>query len=768
MLQAQSIHIKGIVQGVGFRPFVYQAAQKNGLKGWVCNTSGDVTIAVEGDQQSIDQFLHELISNPPPQSHIESIVVQAESFKGFSGFEILESQIQPDQYQLISPDLATCPECRQEIFDPSNRRYGYPFTNCTQCGPRFTIIEAMPYDRPYTTMRSFTMCPQCREEYQNAADRRFHAQPNACPRCGPQLTLTDSRGKVIATPDVLARTAELLRQGQIIAIKGMGGFLLACDATNDTAVQTLRARKQRPSKPLAVMVQNLDAAKAYCEVTPSEEATLTSVAAPIVLLRIKKNPHLSALVAPGLQYLGTMLPYTPLHHLLLSQVSLPLVMTSGNLSEEPIATGNSEALERLKEIADYFVLHNRDIYSGYDDSVAYFELDKPRIIRRARGYAPYPIHLPFTSRPVLAYGTDLKNTFCLTRDNHAFISQHIGDMENLETWQHFETTLELYQKLFHLRPELIACDLHPDYFTTQMAVRKSQKSNLPLLKIQHHYAHVVSCMADNQVQDPVIGVAFDGTGYGLDGNIWGGEFLVADYKGFQRQAHFEYLPLPGGSAAIQKPYRTAIGYLYALLGPAVLSSGLACVERTDPAEIDIIQKQIDRKLNTPLTSSAGRLFDAVSAILNIRRQIDYEGQAAIELEMAAEEDNQTLVYPFQISTHNGVAVIQFQEMLAAIITDLKKGLPISSISAGFHRTLAEICVQVCLRISSQTELRKVALSGGVFQNRLLLKQVVGSLQSAGLAPLIHTQVPCNDGGISLGQAVIASFAGKPFSVLQEN
>ncbi|MFC1870042.1 carbamoyltransferase HypF [Chloroflexota bacterium] len=759
-LTALRISVHGVVQGVGFRPFVYQLAQEYDLKGWVCNTSGDVAIEVEGKSTHLTRFLDRLKKTPPPQAHIDDISVSGQPVTGYEQFEIRHSLDREGEYQLISPDLATCDACKAEIFDPANRRYRYPFTNCTNCGPRFTIIEDIPYDRTQTTMRHFQMCPDCQREYDDPLDRRFHAQPNACPSCGPSLQLADAAGNTVPSHDIMADASRLLREGNILAIKGLGGFLLACDATSDQAVYRLRERKRRPAKPLAVMSSNLKEVKGHCRVSSQEEALLTSSQSPIVLLRWKPTSSISAAVAPGLKYLGVMLPYTPLHHLLLRETNLPLVMTSGNLTEEPIAKDNDEALRRLHGIADYYLMHNRDIYSRYDDSVIMVEGEKPVMLRRARSYAPYPIHLPFSARKVLACGAELKNTFCLTRDNHAFLGQHIGDMENLETMEHFETTVSLYERLFRIQPELIACDMHPDYLVTKWAQEVSEHSQIPLISVQHHHAHIVSCMIDNKVQEPVIGVSCDGTGYGADGHIWGGEFLVADYRHYQRKAHLEYLPLPGGTAAINRPYRTAIGYLYALLGKKAFSPELPCFKDVDEVELDLIQRQIDRGINTPLTSSCGRLFDAVSSLLGIRRQIDYEGQAAVELEMAADEELVAGAYPFTIETKDDVSIIRLRELFAAIISDLAKGIPTSAISARFHHTVAQIVSEVCSRLTRETGITRVALSGGVFQNRLLLRRAVEALEAAGLTPITHSQVPGNDGGISLGQAVIANFASQ--------
>jgi hydrogenase maturation protein HypF len=750
------ISVKGVVQGVGFRPFIYQLATKHNLKGWVCNTSGDVKIEIEGEVKDIEQFLVGLREQAPPLSHIEDITVTQGSPANYEKFEIRHSIAEEGKYQLVSPDIATCAECLQEILNPEDRRYRYPFTNCTNCGPRFTIIADIPYDRPNTTMNRFQMCPECQQEYDDPLDRRFHAQPNACPKCGPQLELADARGNSVTCDDAIGKTSQLLRQGQIIAVKGLGGFLLACDATSQAAVNRLRQRKNRPAKPLAVMVSSLDEVRRHCYVNNEEKKLLTSPGSPIVLMKWKTNSTITPAVAPDLKYLGVMLPYTPLHHVLLRETSLPLVMTSGNISEEPIAKDNDEALRRLGGIADYFLMHNRDIYARYDDSVTIVERGVPQFARRARGYAPYPIHLNHKSRQILGCGAEEKNTFCLTRDNFAFLSQHIGDMENLETMEHYTNTISLYKKLFRIEPKIIAHDLHPEYLATKYAKELALKDNIRLVPVQHHHAHIASCMADNSLEAPVIGVAFDGTGYGTDGNIWGGEFMVADYENFTRMGHLEYLPLPGGTMAIKKPYRTAIGYLLSL--GVDLNQGLILIKQVDPLEIDIIKSQIEKNLNSPLTSSCGRLFDAVSALIGVRSEIEYEAQAAIDLEMLAyDEAGETSSYPFTVIESDGMSIIKLQDLFAAIVSDLQGKTPTARISARFHNTIARLIAEVCKTISSKTGLTQVALSGGVFQNRLLLRKAIILLESGGFEVFTHRQVPCNDGGVSLGQVVIANF-----------
>jgi hydrogenase maturation protein HypF len=779
--KSASISVWGIVQGVGFRPFVYGLAVKHNLKGWVSNTSEDVRIEVEGVAEAINEFERELRTKVPPLAYIESMAIKYHRPVGYKNFEIRQSQAQVGKYQLISPDVATCQACLGELLNPEDRRYRYPFTNCTNCGPRFTIIESMPYDRPKTTMRYFQMCSQCQAEYDNPLDRRFHAQPNACPKCGPQVDLVDNKGNLVDDSNSIAVASQLLEEGKIVAIKGLGGFLLACDATNNIAVQALRQRKNRPSKPLALMVATVEEAKRHCYVSPEEEKLLTSPQSPIVLLRWREDLAVCREVAPNLRFLGVMLPYTPIHHILLRETSLPLVMTSGNLSEEPIARDNDEALKRLAGIADYFLIHNRDIYSRYDDSVAMVERGTSQLIRRARGYAPYPIRLSFEAKPVLGCGAEEKNTFCLTKDNYAFLSQHIGDMENMETLEHFDSTISLYKRLFHIEPEIVAHDLHPDYLATKYA-RELGESGMKLVPVQHHHAHIASCLADNGVESQVIGVAFDGTGMGADGNIWGGEFLVADYHSFNRVGHLEYLPLPGGAAAIKRPYRTAIGYILTLLGKNALNAVIATVNKekgkqsrlvsmgqVSEVEIEVINRQIEKRVNSPLSSSMGRLFDAISALLGIRGEIDYEGQAAVELEMAAhsfvfERELDEAIsdlkesYPYRIVEDKGMRIVHLRELLSGVIEDLRQDVSKGMIAVRFHSTVAQMINEMCHLIADDTGINQVALSGGVFQNRLLLRKTVKLLESSGFQVLTHRQVPCNDGGISLGQAVIANFA----------
>lgn len=771
-LSARRIEIRGVVQGVGFRPFVYRLAHEHGILGWVCNTTWGVEMEVEGDPESLERFVADLEAEAPPISRIEALTVEEIPRNAFEDFRIRSSEAQQGAYQLISPDIATCDDCLEELFDPRDRRYRYPFINCTNCGPRFTIIRDVPYDRPLTTMAPFTMCPHCQQEYDDPLDRRFHAQPNACPVCGPHVTLRDSEGRSLAGRDeAMTRTAALLREGQIVALKGLGGFQLACDATNEEAVARLRARKRRPHKPFAVMMRDISMAEEHALVSEEAHELLGSMAAPIVLVPWRAASTLARGVAPGFpdqvpenRTLGLMLPYTPVHHVLLRDVGIPLIMTSGNLSEEPIARDNEEALRRLGHIADYFLVHNRGIHSRYDDSVWFVPTGGPQPIRRARGYAPFPIRLPFESRPILACGPELKNTFCLTRDRYAFVSQHIGDMQNLETLEHYKQTISLYRHLFRVDPEFYAVDMHPDYMATRYGLSQSG----PHVSVQQHHAHLAACLADAGEEGPAIGVIFDGTGYGLDDRIWGGEFLVGDARGFQRAAHLEYLPLPGGDEAIRRPYRLALVYLRTLLGDVPLP---ATLKEIPPQERRTLRRMVERGVNTMLTSSAGRLFDAVSALLGVRQETSYEAQAAVELEMLAHAGERTHEpYPYETSPieeveHWGKVSsplphgrrLKVAPLFEAILRDLTAGVAVGEIAWRFHLTLAEMIVDTCRHLRDLTGLSTVALSGGCFQNRLLLQLVIPRLEEENFRVLMHRQVPCNDGGVSLGQAVIAHY-----------
>jgi hydrogenase maturation protein HypF len=755
---ARRIDVRGVVQGVGFRPFVYGLARRWGLTGWVCNTSSQVEIWAEGPAGFVEDFYGALESEAPPLARIESITWREVLPCDHSQFQIRESVKEESSYQLISPDIATCQACLRELSDPRDRRYRYPFTNCTNCGPRFTIIEDIPYDRARTTMRDFQMCPQCQAEYDDPSDRRFHAQPNACPTCGPRLQLADGQGDEIYCDDVISEAVGMLLDGKSLAIKGLGGFHLACDGTNARAVRVLRDRKRRPSKPLAVMMPDMEMVLAHCQVTPEADSLLRSPQSPIVLLPWQASSTVAREVAPGLGHLGVMLPCTPLHHILLREMGRPLVMTSGNLSEEPIAKDNPEALERLGSLADAFILHDRAIYARYDDSVLFVpRVDDepfPQPIRRSRGYAPFPVRLSFPVSPILAVGAELKSTFCLARDRYAFVSPHIGDLENVETLEHFESSVELYKRLFRLEPQVVTHDLHPDYLSTRYAM---EVHGVRLVPVQHHHAHIMSVLLDNgwhPQEGAVLGVAMDGTGYGQDGHIWGGEFMKVDSRGFQRLGHLEYLPMPGGDTAIRKPYRLAIGYTYALLGRDPIDS-LQPGDFT-PEELELILAQVDRGLNAPLTSSCGRLFDAVSALLGVRREISYEAQAAVELEAISTAGRPaTESYPFPLEECGQGWVIRLRDMWEGLLADQVREHPVADLGMRFHQTVIQMLVAGCLRAAGETGLRRVALSGGCFQNRLLLEGAIGELRQAGFEVMLHRQVPTNDGGIALGQVGVA-------------
>ena len=767
-----NIVVKGVVQGVGFRPFVHRLAREHGLNGWVLNSTEGVVIEVEGERGSVEAFIADIGPKAPPLAVIEKVDAAFLPPVGYSSFVIQPSREDEDGLVLVSPDIATCPDCLRELFDPQDRRYRYPFTNCTNCGPRFTIIEGVPYDRPRTTMKAFAMCEACEAEYHDPADRRFHAQPNACPACGPRVWLEKSGGigdkgcglgvnsypltpNPLIRDEAIERARELLAAGYIVAVKGLGGFHLACDATNDEAVRRLRERKGRVDKPFALMSPDIEAVERFCYLSEGERQLLLSPQRPIVLLRERPDSPISKLVAPRNKYLGVMLPYTPLHYLLLAgdgESPLALVMTSGNMSEEPIVTDNQEARRRLSPLADYFLMHDRPIHIRCDDSVTRLFEGKEFIIRRSRGYAPFPIRLPFQLKEILACGAELKNTFCLTKDTYAFLSQHIGDMENLETLRSYEASIEHFKRLFRIEPRIIAYDMHPDYLSTKYAL--SQIANRKLqIAVQHHHAHIASCMAENGLQGRVIGVAFDGTGYGEDGRIWGGEFLVCDYADYQRVAHLAYVPLPGGEAAIRRPYRMALSHLRHAYGS--LDLDLPLLRRVDPVELRVVERQVETGLNSPHTSSMGRLFDAVSALIGLRDVINYEAQAAIELEMIAAEDVEE-GYAFPLSPSPYPLILDPAPVIRAIVADLRAGVDKPVISAKFHNGVAGMIAAVCGAIREREGLNRVVLSGGVFQNVYLLSRALKRLRREGFEVFIHHQVPTNDGGIALGQALVAN------------
>ena len=754
--------MRGIVQGVGFRPFVYALARKHGLAGAVLNDAEGVRIEVEGAPEELERFVAALEAEAPPLAEIESVESRRIPARGDREFRIEESREGVSRQALVSPDVATCEDCHAELLDPGDRRYRYPFTNCTNCGPRFTITRQVPYDRATTTMAPFEMCGDCQQEYDNPADRRFHAQPNACPVCGPRVRLLDKFGHelVVKREDAIRNAARMLRGRCIVAIKGLGGYHLACDPFDAAAVRILRGRKIRQDKPFALMARDVEQVRELCRVTPEEEALLTSPQSPVVLLERRPDSGVAEEVAPRQRTLGVMLAYTPLHHLLLRDAGIPLVMTSGNNSDEPIAYKDAEAFEQLSEIADYFLIHDREIHMRTDDSVIRIFRGKPYPIRRSRGYAPAPLSMAESfERHTLACGGELKNTFCVAKDRHAFMSHHIGDLENYETLRSFREGIEHFCGLFDVTPEIVAYDLHPEYLSTKYA-RELEEAGLPAVGIQHHHAHVASCLADNErpADERVIGVALDGTGYGTDGAVWGGEFFEGSVaEGFTRRAHLEYMPLPGGSAAIRQPWRMAVAQLVGLYGlEDTIKFPLPVTQETSERDIRLVARLVERGLNTPPTSSAGRLFDAVSALVGMpgSRRTTYEGQAAIELELAA-EGPATSGYPFRLRPEDDPCVVQTGDVLMGVVEDLLAGRSAGEVSAKFHRTVAEIVVSVCGVVREADGIDAVALSGGTFQNMLLLTQTVELLERESFVVYTHRRVPANDGGLALGQAVLA-------------
>uniref|UniRef100_UPI00405608E8 carbamoyltransferase HypF n=1 Tax=Candidatus Electrothrix sp. TaxID=2170559 RepID=UPI00405608E8 len=811
------IRVQGLVQGVGFRPFVYSLATRLGLCGWVRNTSAEVEILLQGQASIIEDFLACLKKDAPSLARINSITTEPDSSAGqqaktYRDFTILPSEEQKGKrqgIQPIAPDATLCPACKQELLEPTDRHYLYPFISCTNCGPRFTIIQNLPIDRANTVMKEFPLCSDCEAEYENPLDRRFHAQASACPVCGPSLALHDAgyrRGESLCSPssmeslsspdtvgqtrgsapttavDTLLAPRRLLREGKILAIKGLGGFHLACDANNPDAIAELRRRKGRPEKPFALMAADLEQIKNICQVSDAEAELLQGFEKPIVLLEKSvgaspracpirrgtacRTPTESA-IAPNLDQLGCMLPYTPLHLLLLNRTDpllarepapALLVMTSGNRSGEPIVTENEEALAQLAPLADALLLYDRPIHSRCDDSV--LRIDRGNrtalFLRRSRGYAPCPIQLPFPVEPILAVGGQLKNTFCLAEGTQAFLSQHIGDMDEAATCAAFEETVEQASQLFRIQPEYIAHDLHPQYFTSRYA----QRSGLPNIAVQHHHAHIAACMADNGLEDrQLIGLAFDGTGYGPDGTIWGGEVLIASYGAFERFAHLQNFPLPGGEAAIRQPWRIAVGAARALGIENAELDELPFLDHIEPQALTIIRQQVDKQINCPQTSSLGRLFDAAASLLGIRNQVSYEGQAAIELEVLSRPYLSSAgAYPSDpLYADGSKRIVPLQGLFRAMIEDIRRQEePAGLIGGKFHHTLAQLAITLCCQAQAETGLKEVALSGGVWQNQLLLNLVRQGLEEQGLTVYCHQQVPCNDGGLALGQLAVAS------------
>ena len=738
------VRVDGVVQGVGFRPFVHSLAHRLGLAGHVGNDVHGVFVEVEGNQGSLERFLIRLRSDAPPLAVIDDISVQSIPPCGETEFRIVTSDGAGAADTLVSADSTTCEDCLREMFDPADRRFRYPFINCTNCGPRFTIVRDVPYDRALTTMAGFRMCERCAAEYSDPGDRRFHAQPVCCPRCGPRLTLVDSAGRYGGEP--LGQAVRVLTGGGVLAVKGLGGYHLAVDATHSDAAAALRKRKHREEKPFAVMVRDLDAARELCVIDEAAERLLTSRRRPIVLLDRRPAPSIAPAVAPGNRQLGLMLPYTPLHHLLLRGVGTPLVLTSGNLSDEPICYRDDEALRRLPGVADAVLTHDRPIHTRTDDSVSRVFRGREMLVRRSRGYVPEPTALPWEfRRPVLACGAELKNTFSLVRHRHVFTSHHIGDLENYETMRSFTEGIAHFRRLFDIEPTVVAHDLHPEYLSTKYALGLTADEHVG---VQHHHAHIASCLADNGEPGPVLGVAFDGLGYGCDGTLWGGEFLHADMVGFQRLAHLRPVPLPGGPTAIRQPWRMAVSYLSQL---DALDEGLEVLQRNE--KWPDVAKLVAHGRGVPPTSSAGRLFDAVAAILGVRDRISYEGQAAIELEQLADRDENG---SYRSTVENGsVLRICGAELVRSVIDDMVAGTPAPVVAARFHNGVARMIVEVCDRLRERTGLDTVALSGGVFQNMLLLERVVTDLERAGFRTLVHSRIPPNDAGISVGQAVVA-------------
>jgi hydrogenase maturation protein HypF len=791
------IKVEGIVQGVGFRPFVYNLALSNHLKGWVNNSSEGVFIDIEGSAISIERFLQTLKNSAPPLAKIENITIAEEPLCHYDSFSIKHSEKNLDKITLISPDIALCKECQEDILNPNNRRYFYPFTNCTNCGPRYSITKQLPYDRANTTMNRFKLCPACEREYKDPTNRRFHAQPNACELCGPSIYLTDNKGEpidssqiifnedlLLRTPEVILQqeknnpidnknlsfdtytenkladlnkniirwTAKKLKEGFIFAIKGLTGFHLVCDGENKEAVELLRKRKNRPHKPFAVMMKDLNTVQSFCSVDSVEEHILTGIRKPILLLNKLKTYDLPEAIAPKQNTLGVMLPFTPLHELLFLSDLKVLIMTSGNAHGLPLEFENETALKNLSPLVDFFLMHNRDIYMPVDDSVSKVVLGKERLIRRARGYAPEPINFKGI-KPILASGSNMKNTTCISKDDYLFLSPHNGDLENLETFEHYKRNIQHLKNIFVFKPQLIAADLHPDYFSTQYAL----SCNVPVIHTLHHHAHIVSCMAENNIKNKVIGLAFDGTGYGTDGKIWGGEFLICDYKDFNRAAHLNYVSMAGGERAILEPWRMGVSYLYKALAKATdyTAENIAPIVEIYGKEAAVITKMLHKNINCIETSSMGRLFDAIASIIGVCDKISYEGQASIELEALIQGANDAF-YPYGLIKENHVLIIDTTPLINAIIEDKKAGTPKEILSERFHNTVVEFSVDVCKNLRALYNIEDVVLSGGVFQNTYLLTKLTKALENQGFEVYSHSKLPTNDGGLALGQIIIAN------------
>jgi len=744
------LKVQGTVQGVGFRPFVYRLATELALNGWVNNTVSGVFIEVEGSRETLETFQKRLLREKPAIAQINEIKTQWLSPVGYQAFEIRASPTTgtDPKSAVVLPDLATCSDCLAEIFNPRDRRYRYPFTNCTNCGPRYSIIQSVPYDRANTTMREFQMCPACGQEYQNPRDRRFHAQPNACPECGPKLTFWGE--EEVKGDRALKTTAEALKQGKIVAVKGLGGFHLMVDARNETAVSRLRERKQRPAKPFAVMYPSLGEVKTDCQVSEMEAEVLESPQAPIVLLtKNRDNSSIAPVVAPNNPNLGVMLPYTPLHHLLLAELQFPVVATSGNLSNEPICIDETEARERLQGIADVFLVHNRAIARAVDDSVVRIIENQPVVLRRGRGYAPFSHRLELPNCPnssILAVGGHLKNTIALYQNQQVVLSQHIGNLDTARSRQAFQDTHTSLASLYDFQPEQIACDYHPDYYSSQYAQQLATDKQLPLTPVQHHLAHTLACMGEHHLSPPVLGIAWDGTGYGLDGTIWGGEFILVTEDTWQRVAHWRTFGLPGGEKAIKEPRRSALGLLYEIEG----DNAIAGFDFTSQ-ELKILHSMLKQGLNTPKTSSVGRLFDAIAALVGLSTTVSFEGEAAMQLEFAINGEETTETYSLHIipPTENTPFILDWELMVCEIQSDLQQQIPLSTIAAKFHNTL----IAGITKIADQMQINTLVFTGGCFQNKSLLEKAITIAKQNNQKPYWCQTLPSNDGGIAFGQVI---------------
>jgi len=765
---AKRLEISGVVQGVGFRPFLFGLAKIHDLYGQVSNTAQGVDLLIEGPAAALDAFIRDISLQKPILSRITAIESTAEPVRGFSTFQIVKSRDSQSRFTLISPDVSICPDCLAEMSDPGDRRFEYPFINCTNCGPRYTIITDIPYDRPKTSMKDFPMCPNYLDEYENPLDRRFHAQPNACPVCGPQVYLTDNKGRPMdrGPGHAVDLAAKLLGKGKIVAVKGLGGFHLACDAADESVVALLRQRKNRPDKPFALMAASENRLFDHVCMDGDEKALLNSYHRPIVLLKKKKNRdstgpilYLAPSLAPFNTCLGIMRPYTPLHYLLLSKGPDILVMTSGNRPGEPLSIDNGDALEAFAHIADYFLFHDRDIYFRADDSIARVQKGKTRFLRRSRGYAPLPVDLlPFAGNSlpkILGCGGGMKSAVCLTRGQYGFLSQHIGDLDHPKVHEFYTQTIDHMEKILDIEPEIVAHDLHPGYLSTQFALDLGKKG-IPLVPVQHHHAHALSCMAENLLGGEVIALTLDGTGMGTDGHIWGGEILTCTYTGFTRRARLAWLPMPGGDAAVLEPWRMAASLLYKTFGQAFLELDIPYIRAMDGKKLGFLIQMMDKGVNSPLTSSSGRLFDAISSLNCIRHEISHDSQAAMELEALAAED-EVDVYPFDLrKDDSGCRVMDPGPGVRQMVDDIRNNISVDRISARFHAGLVKVFTETAVLVGKETGLDRVVLSGGVCNNDILFTRIVDALESMGFQVYTHSRVPCGDGGIALGQAMAAA------------